>query len=143
LSNLAGGDNGKVLTWDGTKWVAQAASATDNTKLPLTGGTMEGAIDMDSYNLANTGFIIMSPEKYIHMGNFTDAQEATLISGLTAGHEGVTWYNSTSKEIKYWPGAAPAIVLGGSSGATLLADSDNDTKIHIEKSPDEDKIRFD
>ncbi len=118
LSVLAGGaDIGKVLTWNGTTWVANNVTATDATKLPLAGGTMTGDIDMGGNDILNSGFITMSANTYLHLGTY-----AADPSGLTAGHEGVTWYNSTSDELKIWDGAA-AQVIGGFDIGTAAGDA--------------------
>ncbi len=118
LSGLAGGaDIGKVLTWNGTTWVANTPTATDATKLPLAGGTMTGDIDMGGNDILNSGFITMSANTYLHLGTY-----ATDPPGLTAGHEGVTWYNSTSDELKIWDGAA-AQVIGGFDIGTAAGDA--------------------
>src|SRR5690606_18216661 len=55
--------------------------------------------------------------KTIGLGAFDNAQETTLIGNLDGTHEGKTWYNSQTNEIKYWNGSA-AVVLG-TAGAGL------------------------
>ncbi|MGE3680658.1 MAG: beta strand repeat-containing protein [Bdellovibrionales bacterium] len=103
----AGTGDGKVLTWDATqdKWVAQAVSATDSSKLPLAGGTMSGAIHMGSNNLLATGHITMSAQTTLNLGTYTDAQETTLVGTLGAVDKGKSWYNSDDNVLKVWDGS--------------------------------------
>ncbi|MGE0528430.1 MAG: hypothetical protein AB7P49_15275, partial [Bdellovibrionales bacterium] len=103
----AGTGDGKVLTWDATqdKWVAQAVSATDSSKLPLAGGTMSGAIHMGSNNLLATGHITMSAQTTLNLGTYTDAQETTLVGTLAAVDKGKSWYNSDDNVFKVWDGS--------------------------------------
>ncbi|MGE0171045.1 MAG: beta strand repeat-containing protein [Nocardioides sp.] len=103
----AGTGDGKVLTWDATqdKWVAQAVSATDSSKLPLAGGTMSGAINMGSNNLLATGHITMSAQTTLNLGTYTDAQETTLVGTLAAVDKGKSWYNSDDNVLKVWDGS--------------------------------------
>ncbi len=51
LSALAAGNNGEVLSWNGTQWTSQIAN--DVSKLPLTGGTMSGPLDLGNQNISN------------------------------------------------------------------------------------------
>ncbi|MGE3680652.1 MAG: hypothetical protein AB7G93_02925 [Bdellovibrionales bacterium] len=103
----AGTGDGKVLTWDATqdKWVAQAVSATDSSKLPLAGGTMSGAIHMGGHNLLATGHITMSAQTTLNLGTYTDAQETTLVGTLGAVDKGKSWYNSDDNVLKVWDGS--------------------------------------
>ncbi len=109
--------NGQSIRWNsaGSKWEVYTPSTSDGTKLPLAGGTMQGAIDMGGYNLLATGHITMSSQKTIHLGSYTNAQETTLVGALAAIDEGKTWYNSETNQIKYWNGASPAVVVLNSS----------------------------
>jgi trimeric autotransporter adhesin len=52
LSTLGAGQAGQVLTWDGNEWTVSTPTMVDATKLPLAGGTMAGAIDMNSNNIS-------------------------------------------------------------------------------------------
>ncbi|MDG0816174.1 tail fiber domain-containing protein [Bdellovibrio svalbardensis] len=63
----------------------------------------------------------------IGLGNFTNATEATLISGYAAGDKGKTWFNTTTNQVKYWDGSAAQSLgisgagltsLGGQTGST-------------------------
>ncbi|MGE3760165.1 MAG: hypothetical protein AB7H97_20540, partial [Pseudobdellovibrionaceae bacterium] len=100
--------DGHTLIWDQAtaKWITGVPTAIDNTKLPLAGGTMTGAIDMGANNITNTGHITMAPQMVFNFGTFTDPQEATLVAGLTAAQKGASWYNTTTNEMKVWNGTA-------------------------------------
>ena len=102
--------SGQVLTYDGTKWLAQ----TDTTKLPLAGGTMTGAINMSAQNLLAAGHITMSPQKTLNFGTYTTAQETTLAGSLSSADKGKTWFNSQTNQMKYWDGTTVQIVGTGS-----------------------------
>ena len=54
-----GTDIGKVLSWTGTQWTA-SSPASDSTKLPLTGGTLSGNLDLGSHNLTSVGSATLS-----------------------------------------------------------------------------------
>lgn len=86
--------------------------AADTTKLPLSGGTMSGAIDMNGQNLTLTGYITMNPSRSLHLSN-----NAADPGGLTAADKGKVWFNSTTNEIKYWNGATAKTL--GTAGAGL------------------------
>ncbi len=119
LSVLAGGaDIGKVLTWNGTTWVANAPTTTDATKLPLAGGTMTGDIDMGGNDILNTGFITMSANTYLHLGTYAGDPGAS----FGPVHEGVTWYDTIANQLKIWDGAA-AQVIGGFDIGTAAGDA--------------------
>lgn len=47
----------------------------------------------------------------LQLGNFTDAQEATLISGWGAADKGKQWFNTTSDQFKGWNGSM-VVILG-------------------------------
>ncbi len=104
LSSLAAGDSGKTLTWNGTQWTAQVASATDVTKLPLAGGTMAGTITMGGNQILSTGHITMNTQATITIGRYTTAQETTLTASLSAANKGATWFNTTTNKLMYWNG---------------------------------------
>ncbi|MDG0816078.1 tail fiber domain-containing protein [Bdellovibrio svalbardensis] len=89
-----------------------ARIAADTTKLPLSGGTMSGAIDMNGQNLTLTGYITMNPSKSLHLSN-----NAVDPVGLTPADKGKVWFNSTSNEIKYWDGTQAKVI--GTAGAGL------------------------
>lgn len=104
LSSLAAGDSGKTLTWNGTQWTAQVASATDATKLPLAGGTMAGTITMGGNQILSTGHVTMNTQSTITIGRYTTVQETILTASLTTANKGATWFNTTTNRLMYWNG---------------------------------------
>lgn len=103
LTSLVVGDSGKVLSWNGTQWTATAPSS-DSTKLPLAGGTMAGPIAMGSNNITGLGYLSQNAGKYFQIGTFDNSAETTLSGVLLPAHQGATWYNTTSNELKFWTG---------------------------------------
>ncbi|MBS1972393.1 MAG: hypothetical protein JSU04_18960 [Bdellovibrionales bacterium] len=77
-----------------------------NSRLPLSGGTMSGAINMNSNNILNAGNIVMVPGGYLTLPNTTAASS-------TAGQ---VWYDGGV--IKYYDGSAVK-TLGTSGGGIL------------------------
>ena len=107
---LASGiDASKITT--GTLPAGVVPTGTDTTKLPLAGGTLTGALTLGaatnfaSFDLLNLGHITMSAQRTLRLGNYTSAQEATLIAlPLTVGQAGTTWYNTDTGKLMYWNG---------------------------------------
>ena len=125
LGTVLTGSNGDgyVMVWDETtlKFIAQAIP-TDSTKLPLTGGTMSGAINMSGQNILGTGHLTMSPQTTINLGVYTATQEGVLTGGLGLPDKGKTWYNISSNQAKVWDGVT----------ATTIGLTDHDLSlIHI------------
>ncbi|MDG0816203.1 tail fiber domain-containing protein [Bdellovibrio svalbardensis] len=83
--------------------------------LSLSGGTMGGAIDLNSNNLTNLGYVTMSPNKSLHLSN-----NSTDPTGLSTVDKGKTWYNATSNQIKYWNGSA-VVTLGAAGAGTVTS----------------------
>ncbi|MGE0529097.1 MAG: hypothetical protein AB7P49_18720, partial [Bdellovibrionales bacterium] len=127
----AGTGDGKVLTWDASqdKWVAQAVSATDSSKLPLAGGTMSGAINMGGHNVLATGHITMSAQTTLNLGTYTDAQETTLVGTLAAVDKGKSWYNSDDNVLKVWDGSRAVTQAYLSNTDKILASWIPDTSV--------------
>lgn len=98
-------DAGKIYRWNGSAWVVVAASA-DGTKLPLSGGTMTGALNMGAQNITNTGNISMANNQYLTLSNF---------SGATGTAAGQIWYDAGV--IKYHDGSSAKTL--GLSGAGM------------------------
>ncbi|MBX3023001.1 MAG: hypothetical protein KF799_15100, partial [Bdellovibrionales bacterium] len=104
---------GQTLVWDqiNGRWTTGSAVTSDNTKLPLAGGTMTGPVTMSGFDLFAVGNITMQAQKTLMLGRYTDAQEATLLANLTTlgtGATGTSWYNTDSKTLKIWHGTAAA-----------------------------------
>jgi len=77
------------------------------------------------------------------LAEFTNSDTVLLpvhSSDPTGTTEGEMIYNSTDNTIKIYTGSAWETVA---SDATQLLDADQDTKIQVEESADEDKIRYD
>jgi hypothetical protein len=55
---------------------------------------MTGNLNMGGQNVINAGHIVMVAQASLQLGNFTNAQETTLVGTLGAGDEGKIWYNS-------------------------------------------------
>ncbi len=89
------------------------AADTGSPKLPLAGGTMTGAINLDGNNLLNTGDITMSATKSLKVGEFSQVQENAL--ALVAGHRGTTWYNYDLNALRFWDGTAKQRIVSSSA----------------------------
>ncbi|MDG0815785.1 hypothetical protein [Bdellovibrio svalbardensis] len=85
------------------------------------GDTMNGALNMGSNDLTATGYILMSPQRTLGLGSYTNAQETTLVGGLTAAHKGYTWYNSDTNQVKYWNGGVAVALGAAGAGITNIA----------------------
>lgn len=135
--NVTGLAAGHFFRFDGGAWINGALTATDVPSLDWSkissgkptslagygitdavsknGDTMAGALNMDSNNITNAGYILMSPQRALGLGAYSNAQEATLLGSLTAAHKGYTWFNSDENAIKFWNGAtAQALGVAGS-----------------------------
>ena len=146
VSTITG--DGNVLTWDQTAgtWVAVTPTISDSSKLPLSGGTLTGLlemnanIDMNTNDIVDSGFVILSPQRYLQVGAYTNTQETALVgTPLSTSQEGAIWFNSETNQIKYWDGAAVQVI----GESRFLSDADGDTAISMEEVSDEDSIRFD
>lgn len=120
LQDVAPGNGqGKILAWDAAqaKWVATAAGTTDITKLPLTGGTLTGSLNMGNNAISNISRITVG-------GTTPAAGAAVDINGLgaalssiivprdttaarpTAGVDGMLRYNTTLARFEGYEGGA-------------------------------------
>ena len=79
-------------------------TGTDDTKLPLAGGTMTGPLNMGDNDLLNVGYIQQRNGSTFLLGRFDNQGEATL--NLTPNQTGTTWYNSERQELRYWDGTS-------------------------------------
>jgi hypothetical protein len=110
----SGASAGQVLSSTGStlQWITP--SATDNTKLPLAGGTMTGSITMGGFNITNVGFITMNAGSQLHLSN------NSADPSLSTADKGKIWFNSTSNQIKYWDGSTVQALGVAGSGLTSL-----------------------
>ena len=97
LGPVSPNQNGKLLP-------ELIPTGTDDTKLPLAGGTMGGALNMGGNDLLNVGYIQQRNGSTFLLGRFDNNGEANL--NLTANHTGTTWYNSERQELRYWDGTS-------------------------------------
>ncbi len=94
LDALGVGEDGQVLTWDGSQWNSEVID--DVTKLPIAGGTMTGSIDMGNQNLLNANDVLannnISASNDLGVGNnLSVTLDATVGNDLTvSGGIGVT-----------------------------------------------------
>lgn len=83
-----------------------------------------GDLNLSGVDVLNSGYLTMQGQKYLHLGNFTDGQESTLVTGTLspggATYAGVFWYNSTANRLKYWNGSAVKLVDDTTGGITSL-----------------------
>ncbi len=84
--SLTGIGVGNTLIWNGSAWEAGTPAATDNSKLPLAGGTMSGPLTLQMAML----------------GRYDNAQEAAL--GLGVADEGKIFYNNQVDALRVWNG---------------------------------------
>ncbi len=133
--------DGATLIWDqaGNRWTTGTPAGIDNTKLPLAGGTMSGAINMGSNDITATGHITQSAQRTITIGAFTNAQDTTLVGTLGAPNAGATWYNSDTGTLRLWNGtAATSVILDGGnalgSGVSIGTRDSNDLKFKTNNS---------
>ncbi len=71
----------------------------------------------------------------------TTVQRDAINSGTFA--TGLTVYNTSTDTIDYYDGSAWVSIATGSTNITEIADTDNDTRVQVEESADEDVIRLD
>lgn len=93
-----------------------SAADSGSPKLPLAGGTMTGAINLDTHNLLNTGDITMSATKSLKFGEFSQVQEDAL--ALVAGHRGTTWYNYDLNALRFWDGTNKQRIVSSSASCS-------------------------
>ena len=119
-SHLASGiDAAKITT--GTLPAGVVPSGTDNSKLPLAGGTMTGDINMNGSQLLGSGHITQGAQSTITIGAYTNAEEATLVGTLNGANAGATWYNSDLGRIRVWNGSAASSVSSDDLGSHIAS----------------------
>lgn len=130
LGALSAGDNGKVLQWDGAQWIATTASATDATKLPLTGGTLSGGLNLSLNAINNVGALsvgVASPHASA-VADFSSSTQGLLIPRMTGPSitaisspaAGLQVYNTTTNQLNYYDGTAWQAVGASGSGLSSL-----------------------
>ncbi|MEM9849891.1 MAG: hypothetical protein AAF847_18515, partial [Bacteroidota bacterium] len=88
---------------------------------------------------------IKSTDRGLLIPRMTETQRDAIFSAADATGEGLLIYQTDNTAgFYYYDGAAWQLVGSGNGAATdVLADADDDTKIQVEESSDEDAIRFD
>ena len=100
------------------------AAMTAANALRLFDGSDVGALhnhDGEYAKLSGSGSITMGSQSTIGIGEFTTAQQTTLVGSLGAGDAGKMWYNSTSQKMIYWDGSSAQEVGTGSSGGAVTS----------------------
>lgn len=96
------------------------------------GDTMNGALNMGSNDVTATGYILMSPQRALGLGSYTNAQETTLTGSLNATHKGYAWFNSDANQVKVWNGSmAQALGVAGSGITSFGGQSGNSQSLAI------------
>jgi hypothetical protein len=143
--------SGQALVWDGTNWAPSTISATDATKLPLTGGTLTGALngtaatftgELTGSDLVPSGLTgATTATRYVGgtvnsapasgtfaKGDFVVDQSGTIWVCTTAGTPG-TWTTTISSHLSLRSASATVtrnettIFSGSTASQTLTAPS--------------------
>ncbi len=100
----------EIKFYNGTT-VQSLGSNNDASKLPLSGGTLTGSLTLGAttnfanFDAVSLGHVTLSPQRTLRLGQFTNAQQTSLISSqLALGHAGTVWFNSEVGKIFYWNG---------------------------------------
>ncbi|WP_374001321.1 beta strand repeat-containing protein [Bdellovibrio bacteriovorus] len=116
--------------------VAGSVAAGDDSRitgaLQRSGGTMAGAINMGGQDLTAAGYVLISPQRALGLGTYTNAQETTLVGSLNGAHKGYAWFNSDANQVKIWNGtAAQALGIAGSGITSFGGQSGNSQSLAI------------
>ncbi|WP_413587036.1 beta strand repeat-containing protein [Bdellovibrio sp. HCB274] len=98
---------GHIPTWTASGFACQAPAAPSASDITTA----------LTYTPVNKAGDVMTGS--LGLGNYTDATEATLITGWNTADKGKTWYNTTSNVVKYWDGSAVKVV--GAVGAAIAS----------------------
>ena len=100
--------DGRMIIWDqaNNRWRTGIPTAVDATKLPLSGGTMSGQLNMGLNDITSAGNLSIGAQKLLRLGNYTSLQELTLIGTLTSSDKGAAWFNSDQNHFKFWNGTS-------------------------------------
>lgn len=135
----------KMMFYNGTSWAEIGGTGT-------TAGLMSGWPDAIICDAGDGGgqrpyFLTHAPHstgnyyyRTLHYTTATDHYFAA--NGNFVGYQNITWSDCGGKSISLLTSEGKAKYFGNQI-ATTSGDADNDTKIMVEKTPDEDKIRFD
>ncbi len=110
--------------------IINVGDITDINNLSLSGS---GQADFNDSNLIELGFVTVMPERSVHLGSFTSAQETTYTGTLGALDAGKVWYNSTDNSFKYWDGTQAVDLKSEAddklplAGGTMTGDINMDT----------------
>lgn len=77
--------SGQTLSFNGTNWVPSTPSTLDATKLPLTGGTLSGNLDLGGHNITSVGAISVTSGAF----NSVTASTVTISSTPSAALDAV------------------------------------------------------
>ncbi|MBT7996001.1 MAG: hypothetical protein HN691_14090, partial [Bacteroidetes bacterium] len=139
--------DGQVLKWNNTnsQWEATADAVNTYTAgngINISGTTIATALSSNSGLAYNSGELEVNPGTGLTLsGGLLNAQ--TTIAQWNANKlQGVDVNNTapTDKQVLMYDNGTSKWVA---SALPELQDADGDTKIHVEKTADEDKIRFD
>ncbi|WP_413292766.1 hypothetical protein ACLSU7_15220 [Bdellovibrio sp. HCB185ZH] len=112
--------NAGALTLANVVSAGTYTKVTVDTKGRVTTGANLAAGDITTaltYTPVNKAGDVMTGS--LGLGNFTNATEATLITGWGASDKGKTWFNTSTNQVKYWDGSAAQAL--GVSGAGLTS----------------------
>jgi hypothetical protein len=136
IGALGPGNDGQVLTWDGSagQFVASIPTAVDNSKLALAGGTMTGAIDMGTQDISNATNIAANGSLRVHNGGnyvgFSAGAAPTNVTWALPDADGTTGQvlSTDGSGSLAWVSAGGGAVASvfGRTGAVISAASDYD-----------------
>ncbi|MBK9336329.1 MAG: tail fiber domain-containing protein [Lewinellaceae bacterium] len=107
---------------------------------PAFAGAQAISINTDSSNPDPSAILdVKSTDKGMLVPRMTTAQRTMIAAPAT----GLLVFDTTTGGFWFYNGTVWMNLSGGGTPATFIADTDNDTKVQVEKNPDEDIIRFD
>ena len=113
LSDL---EAGKVISWDGSQWVTTTVSGTDDTKLPLAGGTMAGDIDMNNRAIANASTVTATTVSAATVAATATTTDSLTVTGeAIVGQSGMICSAASQGAIRYNTGSAAMEFCNGST----------------------------
>ena len=125
--------------WFGTQSNHPLFFFTSDAAEPQMALVQSGSVGIGTYTPNSSALLdLTSTDKGMLVPRMTTAQRTAIASPAT----GLLVYDNDTNAFWFYNGTAWA-AIGGGGVSTLIADADNDTKVQVEKSPDEDIIRFD